>query len=777
MKSMSSPTLAAAFRLLLALVALPCLQAHAQRIEQIAIPAAGRPVRSGHLNMGGTAPGGHSLDINSFYISRDGRPCIPVTGEFHYSRYPAAQWEQEIAKMRAGGITVLPTYVFWNLHEPREGQFRWDGNLDLRHFIELCQKHGMDVIVRIGPFAHGEMRNGGLPDWLFAKNLDIRSDDADYLALVGRLYKEIAAQLRGLYFKDGGPIIGCQIENEHQHSAAPNAINYPGEPADYTSASYDKAATHAGVSVSGGTALAAKGERHLRTLLAMAKQAGIITPLYTATGWGMAAVPGCDALPVTAAYTYPMWEEPQPSPFCLFKDQQAEPDYAPVRYNPLDFPAAAAEMGVGMQNAYRRRPIVCAEAAEALMVRTLGGGSNVIGYYMYHGGSTPAADGGWLSDEPMGMPKISYDYQAPLGEFGREQRSYRALRLIHSFIDAFGDRLAPMTTTLPANAATLTPANRDSLRWAVRSKDGSGFVFLVNFQDHDTLRHDMAGLTLRLRFPAETIDIGPLCLPKDASAILPVNMDLDGARLQWATAQPLTRIDDGGTPHYFFFAPAPGPVRYCFGGKVRTVRPGLASTFSVAAGGGRVRITTLTRAQALDAMRIGGRLLITSATAFRCGKGLRLTQLADTAFSYIIYPSAKGFHWQHKAVPSAHATCAADGHVPQRLSLRPSLPEAPAVNEWFLRLPYTGDIAHLFIGGRLALDHFWFGQPWVIGLARFGKAIASGEPLYFYIRPLYPGAPFLGDVPAADRPDLGGGSIARYGQAEIVPEYKTDIDL
>ena len=77
------------------------------------------------------------------------------------------------------------------------------------------------------------------------------------------------------------------------------------------------------------------------------------------------------------------------SPFCMFKDIHRVPDYAPVRYDAERFPSFCAEMGAGIQMIYRRRPIVTARAAQVLMIRTLGSGSNGIGYYMYHGGSTP----------------------------------------------------------------------------------------------------------------------------------------------------------------------------------------------------------------------------------------------------------------------------------------------------------------------------------------------------------------------------------------------------
>ena len=287
----------------LGMVALPV---EAQNVYELTAPKVEKIIYTKHLKLGGTAPDGGSIEVNSFYMLRNGKPMLPVTGEFHYSRYPAEQWEQAILKMKAGGLTIIPTYVFWNIHEEKEGVFDWNGNRDLRRFVELCKKHDMDVIVRIGPFCHGEIRNGGLPDWLFARPVEVRSNDVNYLKYVERLYNEIAVQLKKLYYKDGGPIIGVQIENEHQHSAAPWAIQYPGEQRDMTAATYDSSITMIGVSEQHqNITMSELGDLHMRTLKQMAEKAGIITPLYTATGWGMAAVIGNEALPVTAAYTYP----------------------------------------------------------------------------------------------------------------------------------------------------------------------------------------------------------------------------------------------------------------------------------------------------------------------------------------------------------------------------------------------------------------------------------------------------------------------------------------
>ena len=135
-------------------------------------------------------------------------------GEFQYSRYPASEWEQEILKMKAGGVTIVSTYVFWIHHEEIEGHFDWSGQRDLRRFVELAGKHGMLVWVRVGPWDHGEVRNGGLPDWLLQK-CATRENDPAYLKYVARFYGEIGRQLKGLFWKDGGPIAGVQIENEY----------------------------------------------------------------------------------------------------------------------------------------------------------------------------------------------------------------------------------------------------------------------------------------------------------------------------------------------------------------------------------------------------------------------------------------------------------------------------------------------------------------------------------------------------------------------------------
>jgi len=760
--------------------------AMAQQVYELDMPVKEKTIYSGHLKLGGSNPSGERIEVNSYYMSVGGKPVIPVMGEFHYSRYPECQWEEEILKMKAGGVTVIPTYVFWSIHEEKEGVFNWEGNRNLRKFLSLCQKHNMWTVVRIGPFCHGEIRNGGLPDWLFAKPLEIRSNDANYLKYVKRLYEEIGRQLEGLYYKDGGTIIGTQIENEHQHSAAPWGITYPGEPKDMTSATYDANITMIGVSVQDKKITTTDlGDLHMKTLKKMAEEAGIQTPLYTATGWGNAAVIGEEAIPVTAAYTYPFWAKPGMSPFCMFKDIQKNPDYAPVRYDTEKYPSFCAEMGVGIQMIYTRRPIVTAKAAEALMVRTLGSGANGIGYYMYHGGSTPKMrPTAFFSDEPMGMPKISYDFQAPLGEFGLEHGSYRALRLLHLFLNDFSSQLAPMETVLPKGYEQMTPDNRETLRYAARVKGKSGFVFMVNFQDHDTARVDQKDLCLRLKFADETLRIpsqGTFTLPKDESLILPFNFQMEDALLKYATAQLLLKLDDKGMDHYFFFVPGGIRPKFVFdkttvaGKHCYTPEAGLKSTFMVKTSGGkRFKVTTLTREQALNACKVDGKLLITSSMVLPEAGRVRLLNMGDPVFRYVEYPSAKGFKEQMKEVPSVQPEYTFRKVGSRRLAVRFSGKEYPQVNDYFLQLDYTGDVAMAFLKGELVLDHFYYGAPWKISLKRFQQELTD-EELSFYIRPLWKNAPFLSDLPGEAVPDFSKGSVARVDSVQVVPQYVTTL--
>lgn len=770
---------------------------------------ADREIFTGGLKLGGESPSGGKITINSYYMEVDGKPFIPIMGEVHYSRVPNESWEEVILKMKSGGINIICTYVFWSMHEQYEGTFDWSGDLDLRQFLLLCKKHDMNVIVRMGPFCHGEIRNGGIPDWIYGRPFQVRTNDSGYLKYVDRLYGQIAEQMKGLYYKDGGSIIGVQFENELQHSAAPWSFNYPGQKTAYTVADYDIDNTSAGVAVADTTLSAADlGTRHMQTLKKIALSKGIDVPLYTVTGWGYAAIIPKESIPVTAAYPYPFWSETvEPSPFFLFKDIQANPDYSPVRYEPLQYPSFCGEMGAGIQMIYSRRPRVPANAAEALMIRTLGSGANGIGYYMYAGGTTPTGRFGFFSDEPMGVPKMSYDFQAPIGEFGKTRDSYDHLRVIHLFTNDFGSQLAPMGVILPEGYENIKPEDRTTLRYAVRKKGNSGFVFINNFQDHaESL--DIKDVSISLQFEDGEIRFpsgGTMTVGKEVCAILPFNMSLEGIILKSATAQPLARIETGADTHYFFFAPDGFTTEYVLEpatlkqGSESMIRPapGTGSTIQLTGADGRtVKLTTLTRAQALNSskVRLDGLelLVITEADVLNYENQLRLLDTTSTV-SLVCFPGIemRSDNGKLKITYENKQTFSELSISQERIEITPEVIKAsdrrysvllPA-GSWekgpadlILSVDYTGDTGAAFINGTMVTDHFFSGDTWNIGLKKIRKELTSSG-LDFYLKPLAPDVPFLIDLPKDHGIDFSKGEVLEVHTIRIIPEYGFDIKL
>lgn len=171
------------------------------------------------------SPSGEKMAVTNRGLTVDEHPFFVIAGEFHFSRSPRDCWEDSIIRMKATGINTISTYVFWINHEEIEGVFDWTGSNDLRKFIELCQKHHMYLILRVGPYAHGEVRNGGFPDWLYGRHFQVRSNDGDYLEYVRKLYEQIAIQVKGLFFEEGDQLLvynwKMSIYTPHQHGYSP----------------------------------------------------------------------------------------------------------------------------------------------------------------------------------------------------------------------------------------------------------------------------------------------------------------------------------------------------------------------------------------------------------------------------------------------------------------------------------------------------------------------------------------------------------------------------
>ena len=793
-----------------------------QTLNRYEINAAVAPVKiySDHLKMGGSNPKGETISVNNYFLSKNGNPFIPITGEFHFSRYPNQYWDESIQKMKAGGINIIATYVFWNIHEEKEGNFRWDGDRDLKKFIGLCAANNIYVMVRVGPFCHGEIRNGGLPDWLLGKPLMIRSNDPAYLSYVERLYNEIGVQLKGTYFKDGGPVIGIQLENEYQHSAAPWGLTYPGQPYDMTAAERDLSLTQAGVGVSETkNPYADLGNDHMKILKSLALKAGMDVPLYTATGWGNAAIVSNESIPVTAAYAYPFWTAHKDiSPFFLYKDMHKDPDYAPVRYKPEDYPAFPAELGSGIMTVYTRRPIVEQKSFDAMINRCLGSGANGLGYYMYHGGSTPRGEHSYFSDEAYGLPKISYDFQAPIGEFGQVREGFQRLKLINRFAQEFGDLLAPMTTVPPENASTLKPENVTDLRYTVRVKDNSGFLFVNNFQD-DLKTTDKPDIQIAIKAAADVVTIpeaSGFTVKEGENVIFPFHLAINGADLIYATAQLYTKSDDGKMPYYVFVAQDGSNAEFSFAKRdgfsikkssgismdqnekrILVKCPKGTSEFKVDVKGRRTKILVIEKSLALQSyiVSIKGQksLVFSDAVVLQKNDSISVLSTGKNEVNLQVYPeiqsklsagNAAVSVLNNKGLMSAFTIAVPEVKlepVIKQVGARKTVVTLPStlsgLNDIFLNIDYTGDTGMGFLDGELVTDEFWKGTLWQIGLRKFYPAAASKE-MVFYFRPVSENASYLDDILPENRPDFSQSKqILDIRKITFTPEYKVNLQF
>ncbi len=477
-------------------------------------------------------PNGVELDLNNYYLRSGGKPVLPVMGEIHYSRYPRAEWEQALLQMKAAGINTIAFYCFWIHHEQEEGKFRFDDNLDVRYFIQLCAKHGLKAVARIGPWAHGEARNGGMPDWFVKKKMkggfDRVTKGGSVEPEVGDWYKALAEQFKGLYYKDGGPLIGIQLDNE-MRSNGPNS----------------------------------DGGKYLTALKNMAAADGMDVPLYVVTGWPGPQVPEDDVIPLWGGYPDAPWtqntKDLPPNNIYLFtpdrKDKNIGNDV--LTYQPgatktpvYRHPFLTVELGGGMQITYHRRPTLQAADLLALDYTRLGVGANMLGYYIFHGTQHPLS---WNKEYPTqeskstiypypnDYPMISYDFEAPITEWGYIRDYYHDFKLLHQFVNSYGSNLAPMAAQIPAD----NPEKADDLsdlRYSVRSRGGAGYVFFNNYVRHFSMAAH-PGVVFNIKTENETVRIpekGTLNIKDGAYGVIPFNFNMDGVLLKYATAQPAT---------------------------------------------------------------------------------------------------------------------------------------------------------------------------------------------------------------------------------------------
>ncbi len=627
---------------------------------------------------------GQTITWDKYSLMIDGRRVCPVMGEVHYSRIPAAEWADEVRKMKEGGVTVIACYVFWNHIEETEGVFDWSGQRNLRQFLEVCHAEQLPVVLRVGPFCHGEARCGGIPDWMFSKGCKMRSQDPVFLQYVERLYRQIFTQVQGLQWKDGGPVMACQFDNEYRG---------PGS--------------------------------YLMALKGIATKIGFDLPFYTRTGWPelSSPVPFGEMIPLYGDYADGFWERSieetagnyyKAFNFRAFRSstaiatEQLGEQKEKLNEGDEQYPYFTCELGGGMMTAYHRRPYVYPEDAYSMAIVKLGSGSNLLGYYMYHGGTNP--DGkSWLNEMQRtlatnynDMPVKTYDFQAPLGEFGQKNPHYYMLRKLHLFMQDWGEMLAPMEATFPCQQDI--PKGDDSfLRWSYRSKGNSGFIFINNYERLQNLstKRNVQLEACGVRLPKLTIPAGTMC-------ILPVNID----GIRYATAQLIAKRD----------------------GKIYMEQiKGIPTTIALEKG------KTLRNLKPLGTERpvVGNIFLLTSEQAERLFLPKEAPAEAPTMVTYQKQQEAGALRTISIGVNKV-AEEPTDEDFEAAAIYTINLPQE---RSGLLTINYQGDCARLYADGRLIADNFYNGRPFLMGLWRLPSDCAKLElrilpiqkdmPIYF----------------------------------------------
>jgi len=736
------------------------------------------PVVSAETYQLGTTqnPAGRVISVDKLSLLLDGKRWMPVMGEFHYTRFPAAGWREELLKMKAGGIDAVATYVFWIHHEEVEGARNWSGDHELRRFVTTAGEIGLRVVVRLGPWCHGEVRHGGLPDWVVATfGPRARTNDGAYLAAVRGHFTAIFRQLDGLLWKEGGPVIAFQIENEYSGPA-----------------------------------------EHLLTLKTLAREVGLDAPLYTRTGWPDLAtpIPFGELLPLYGAYPEGFWD----------RDLAPMPGFYPAgfRFSPLRTDAAIAtdllgertaadsadttrypfltcELGGGMMSSYHRRIRIDPRDIESVVLTKLGSGGNLPGYYMYHGGINPEGHTSLQESQAThywnDLPEKNYDFQAPLGAAGQLRPHYHRLRRLHLFIRDFGSLLAGLPAHFPAER----PASRDdtsTLRWSVRSEGRSGFVFINNYERLCPLPAK-PGVRFVLHLPRETrikFPTLPVTIPADSTCIWPFGLDLaTGVRLDHATAQLLCQIDEGKNRTVFFAATPGVPAEFAFNDAAPVIlQASRGVALAVAdSNGAELRIILVNPADSLALWKANwrgqDRVFLTRVGLIVDGSSLRLNAEAASDLTVAVYPpldpaamldgvfqlltanpsSARLEPSPLELVPLRTAGPAREiplGWTTPPVAVAPLDADFAAAAAWrlifppgldlaatpLLRLHYTGDVARIRVGEHLVLDDFFNGDALELDLTRHATALNAGTTLTVEVLPLQADAPIL--LPDATRP-------------------------
>ncbi len=427
-------------------------------------------------------------------------------------------------------------------------------------------------------------------------------------------------------------------------------------------------------------------------------------------------------------YCYHPWEfgsrKLPPNPNYVFKDSRNDANIgAELKLNRQSrdtvegYPYFTAELGSGIHCTENRRPRVSGIDIGAMSLCRLGGGMNLFGYYVYHGGVNPVGKLSYMNEVRAEKPysgcastvlKLSYDFQAPIDEFGNFREAYKEIKLLGLAMQDFGKDIATLNTCLgegtPKQADDLT-----SMRYAWRKDGTHGYLFVNNYQREYTLpKHQ--NVVFAAELAQETVTFPPVDIENGEYFFWPFNMKIGNATLKYATASPLC-ILNGNT--YVFYSDKAAEFR--FDGEQDAM----------------TQILCLTRGEALDAYKITldrQYLFVSESVVIQDGENICL--IGDDQPKFKVYPELR-------AVPKGFVKVGVEGSFTcyekqlllsqnkvlvektEKGKYRISIEYGAPCHDVVLKLNYRGSKAHIYVGERFVADNYYNGAGWNFSLRYF----------------------------------------------------------
>ncbi len=385
-------------------------------------------------------PAESPVQYDRYSFTVNGERVFIACGEFHYWRCPSKDmWEPILRRFKANGLNSVSIYFHWGYHSPERGVYDFSEIRDIEYLLNLCEKIGLWVIARPGPYINAETDGGGLPPWLLTSSAEMRANDPGYLCAVEQWFQEVVPIIAKHQMHLGGNVIMFQIENELGD----------GDPA------------------------------YMRALYQMARKLGIIVPIFHNDS--IAWIQYADAVDVSGHDDYPAWffcREPWSMEFLSAITDEHEYMYREV-HKQLHIPMFEVEYqggsidywgGCGYQCCYDK---LGPEFLDASIKSLMGEGTTAINEYMFYGGTS----WGYL-----GYPGVytSYDYGAPLREWTNLGSRYDASKRVMMFATSTQSVFVKTLRNMD-----LVEASNPDLLFRVRENPDTKtqFIFLRNMDE------------------------------------------------------------------------------------------------------------------------------------------------------------------------------------------------------------------------------------------------------------------------------------------------------